>query len=115
MLCPQVVASCTPTHTEITLVSDWCSSLSFWSQVPALQRTVQQVPPEEVLYDPSKTYVAVIASDGDNMQARAACLCHGYMCDGAEAVCVRADGFQCGQGAHGLARHLVRPRWVSVD
>ena len=64
----QVVASCSVHHTEITLVSDWNSGLSFWSQMPASVEQLQQPEAHIQTYDPSKTYVAVIASDGDNMQ-----------------------------------------------
>lgn len=64
----QVVASCSVHHTEITLVSDWNSGLSFWSQMPSVGQQLQQPEAHTLTYDPSKTYVAVIASDGDNMQ-----------------------------------------------
>ena len=63
-----MVAECTLHHTEITLVSDWNSGLSFWSQMPPVTQQLQQPQALTLTYDPSKTYVAVIASDGDNMQ-----------------------------------------------
>ena len=99
----QVVASCTRTHTEITLVSDWLSSLSFWSQVPPLQPGLPRLPhPQAVLYEPHRTYVAVIASDGDNMQVLAcrtagttswlpSCCCMSRPCS-AVSPCYSPDG-----------------------
>lgn len=106
-ICLQVVATCSKHHTEVSLVSDYSSSLSFWSQLPPLsisssqnisqksdrshQRLSQlemnqrsglaqqmmsqpQLPPQppvrDVQYNPDKTYVAVVVSDGDNMQVR---------------------------------------------
>lgn len=91
----QVVSLCTSNHTEISLVSDFASSLSFWSLWPALdehslhskavhqleseaaawrgpfqpQLLPPQPPAQAIAYSPSTTYAAVIVSDGDNMQA----------------------------------------------
>ena len=116
----QVVALCSKHHTEVSLVADYCSSLSFWqaaslsllpfsyspsvaviyhtllqhtqkhhsrsavtrgkddvltvlcayrSLLTSLDGPLQQ--PAELpteTYDHSKTYIAIIASDGDNMQ-----------------------------------------------
>lgn len=68
----QVVASCAKQHTEISLVSDFAPSLSFWSLTPALHpEPLPQPPQQPVTYQPDKTYVAMIVSDGDNMQVPA--------------------------------------------
>ncbi|KAK9793994.1 hypothetical protein WJX73_001371 [Symbiochloris irregularis] len=88
----EVVASCSRLHTEVSLVSDFSSSLSFWSRLPPLsalgllstwttgqpsgvsqhRMSQPQLPPQppvqDVRYNPDHTYVAVIVSDGDNMQ-----------------------------------------------
>lgn len=95
--CLQVVATCSKHHTEVSLVSDFSSSLSFWSLLPlpsmsqslhgSMSKSGQemtqhgmshhrmsqpQLPPQppvrDVQYNSEQTYVAVIVSDGDNMQ-----------------------------------------------
>ena len=43
------------------------------SRLPGLSGPLLQAPPLPVQgYSPQKTYIAIVASDGDNMQARAA-------------------------------------------
>ena len=64
----EVVADCTSSHSEISLVSDMSPNLAFFSLLPPVvslkQSALQPVPK----YDPSKIYVALLSSDGDNMQ-----------------------------------------------
>ncbi|EIE20344.1 hypothetical protein COCSUDRAFT_3563 [Coccomyxa subellipsoidea C-169] len=65
----EVVAICSKHHTEVSLVSDYCSSLSFWSRMPAVTGQLVQSPPLPAgPYSRLTTYIAIIASDGDNMQ-----------------------------------------------
>ncbi|BDA45333.1 hypothetical protein COCOBI_07-1200 [Coccomyxa sp. Obi] len=65
----EVVALCSKHHTEISLVSDYCSSLSFWSRMPPVTGPLVQSPPLAARpYSRLRTYIAIIASDGDNMQ-----------------------------------------------
>ena len=108
----QVVALCSKHHTEVSLVGDFCSALSFWqalcpvtqpnielmlmhqllvhspklcpltkhalmharcgcrSMLPPIDAPLQQSAPLPTQpYDHRKTYIAIISSDGDNMQA----------------------------------------------
>lgn len=66
----QVVADCSQRHTEVSLVSDWCPNLSFYSLMQPLEVKLTQVPQaDSPVYNPNDTYLAVINSDGDNMQA----------------------------------------------
>lgn len=64
-----MVADCSLHHTEISVVSDWCPNLSFYSRMAPLTTVLPQVPltPAPV-YDPTHIYLAVVNSDGDNMQ-----------------------------------------------
>ena len=115
----QVVALCSKHHTEVSLVGDFCSALSFWqalcpltnlhtelmplhqspdrtpklcrltehalmgatscgrrSMLPSIDAPLQQSAPLPTQpYNPRKTYIAIISSDGDNMQA-----CHHTSC-----------------------------------
>ena len=67
----QVVADCSVHHTEVSLVSDWSPNLSFYSMMPALVTRLEQVsigPGAD--FNPNHTYLAVINSDGDNLQVR---------------------------------------------
>ena len=67
--CVQVVADCSIHHTEISLVSDWCPNLSFYSLMQPVSAALEQAPLAHGLtYSPNDTYLAVINSDGDNMQ-----------------------------------------------
>ena len=67
----QVVADCSLHHTEISLVSDWSPNLSFYSMMQPLASDLQQVAlPSSLIYNPNHTYLAVVNSDGDNMQVR---------------------------------------------
>jgi hypothetical protein len=53
----------------MTLASDMCSGLSFLSLLPPVKTPVKNPPPRTGLkYDPTKKYVALIVSDGDNLQ-----------------------------------------------
>jgi len=64
----EVVADCTSSHSEISLVSDFAPNLAFFSLLPPVQ-SLKQVPLLPIpKYDPSKIYVALLSSDGDNMQ-----------------------------------------------
>ena len=65
----QVVADCSIHHTEISLVSDWCPNLSFLSRMQAQQEPwAQNSFSPAPAFNPNHTYLAVINSDGDNMQ-----------------------------------------------
>ena len=65
----EVPGSCTQTHRQITLASDLASSLSFFmrSTLPSPPKPLRQIPINHVAYDPSKTYISFITSDGDNL------------------------------------------------
>ncbi|CAE7815866.1 unnamed protein product [Symbiodinium sp. KB8] len=64
----EMVADCTSSHSEISLVSDFAPNLAFFSLLPPVV-SLKQVPLLPVpKYDPSKIYVALLSSDGDNMQ-----------------------------------------------
>ncbi|CAE7227035.1 unnamed protein product, partial [Symbiodinium sp. CCMP2456] len=64
----EVVADCTTSHSEISLVSDFAPNLAFFSLLPPVV-SLKQAPLLPVpMYDSSKIYVALLSSDGDNMQ-----------------------------------------------
>lgn len=65
-----MIAACTARHTEVTLVSDWSPNLSFLSRMPSISTLNQTAALLVPAYLPNKTYIAIISSDGDNMQAR---------------------------------------------
>lgn len=61
--------TCTPTKSEMTLASDMCSGLSFLSLLPRMKTPVLNPPAQTGLkYDPTKKYVSLVMSDGDNLQ-----------------------------------------------
>ena len=70
-----MVADCSSHHTEVSLVSDWCPNLSFYSKMDTIRAVLQQVAllPAPA-YDPNSTYIAFINSDGDNMQVSSSAL-----------------------------------------
>lgn len=77
----QVVADCSLHHTEISLVSDWCPNLSFYSMMQPLAANLQQVAePPSLAYNPNHTYLAVVNSDGDNLQVRLSDVCLILIC-----------------------------------
>ncbi|MGE0827543.1 MAG: hypothetical protein AB7G75_35100 [Candidatus Binatia bacterium] len=63
----EVIARMTERRSQLTLVSDYSTNLSFLSRFPSIDH-LQQPPIARVSYDPTKTYVAIIFSDGDNLQ-----------------------------------------------
>lgn len=65
----QVVADCSLHHTEISLVSDWSPNLSFYSLMQPLTSNLTQIARgPKLIYNPNDTYLAVVNSDGDNIQ-----------------------------------------------
>ncbi len=51
-------------------MSDWSPNLSFYSLMQPIEAILTQVPQAvSPVYSPNDTYLAVINSDGDNMQA----------------------------------------------
>ena len=66
----EVLNLCVPRHDLISLVSDYVSNLSFHSLLTAFADMPHAPLPavEPIRFDPKKTYVAVVRSDGDNLQ-----------------------------------------------
>ena len=66
---PEVLAECEPRHRLLTLASDQSDNLSFLARLPA--HIGAQPPPwgggPSRLYDPKRSYVALVFSDGDNI------------------------------------------------
>ena len=61
--------SCTKTHRQITLASDMASSMSFFhgSRLPS-PKPLKQIPVDtSLVFDASKSYIAILTSDGDNL------------------------------------------------
>ncbi|MFW5985229.1 MAG: hypothetical protein ACOCQ1_03015 [Halanaerobiaceae bacterium] len=63
----EVVNMLTESKTQLGTWSDYASNLSYYSQFSPIKK-IEQPPTEEVKYDPEKAYVALIVSDGDNIQ-----------------------------------------------
>lgn len=63
----EIVNELTRSRTQLGVWSDWASNLSFYSQFPPVKE-LKQPPKKRVRYDPEKTYVALVVSDGDNIQ-----------------------------------------------
>ena len=77
----QVVADCSIHHSEISLVSDWCPNLSFMSRMQIQQQTwIQNSFSPAPVFNPNHTYLAVLNSDGDNMQVSHRVLCNCLVC-----------------------------------
>lgn len=64
----ECVALCTSDHRALTLVSDYSSNLAFHTRVPFSGVVPAPAPPPALTYDASQTYVALVVSDGDNLQ-----------------------------------------------
>jgi hypothetical protein len=66
----QVTSMCIPKHDIISLVADYVTSFSFHEQLTAFGVTTHAALPavKPPRYNSSKTYVAIVRSDGDNMQ-----------------------------------------------
>jgi hypothetical protein len=65
------MAVCTPQHDILSLVSDFVTNLSFHSLLTAFDAMAHaELPPvrTDLVYNRSKTYVAIVRSDGDNIQ-----------------------------------------------
>lgn len=64
----ECVSLCTSDHRALTLVSDFSSNLAFHTRVPFSVVAPAPAPPPALTYDTTKTYVALVVSDGDNLQ-----------------------------------------------
>ena len=66
----EVTSMCTPKHDVLSLVADYVTSFSFHEQLSAFGTMNHAALPavQPPLYNSSKTYVAIVRSDGDNMQ-----------------------------------------------
>ena len=59
---------CTPKHRTISLVGDIASNLAFHARAQPVVSLAQHPPKPVGPYDKDKTFVAIVNSDGDNMQ-----------------------------------------------
>lgn len=59
---------CTPLHRTLSLVGDYAANLAWFSRFPPVETLTQPAPIDAGPYSADKTYVAIIVSDGDNMQ-----------------------------------------------
>jgi len=66
----EVVAECSKRHSAISLVSDYAIDLSFHSALAPITQLKQAPLLPVPTYNASKVYLAIVVSDGDNMQVR---------------------------------------------
>jgi hypothetical protein len=59
---------CTPSHRTISLVGDLASNLAFHARAQPVVSLTQHPPKQVGRYDRKRTYIAIVNSDGDNMQ-----------------------------------------------
>ena len=67
----EVESMCTPRHEIFSLVSDFVTNLSFHSLLTAFDAMPHddlQAVRTDLVYNRSKTYVAIVRSDGDNIE-----------------------------------------------
>ena len=67
----ELLCQCTAQRRLVTIASDWAENLSFLSTVPPPPTPTPFSQPADAViastYDPTKTYAAIVVSDGDNL------------------------------------------------